>query len=63
MEFEIRVIVWETFGIQKSATKNTVDIFLNVSLDSTANIKGEDIVKETDTHFGSEDGNGIFNYR
>ncbi|EAR93381.2 C2 domain protein (macronuclear) [Tetrahymena thermophila SB210] len=65
MEFEIRLIIWETFDIPISnpIQKSTVDIFLTVSLDSTANIKGEEIVKETDVHFGSENGNGVFNYR
>lgn len=43
MEFEIRVIIWETFSITKPANKETVDIFLVVSLDSTANIDGEEI--------------------
>lgn len=63
MEFEIRLIIWETFDIPIPQGKPNVSIFLTVSLDSTANIKGEEIVKETDVHFGSETGMGVFNYR
>lgn len=63
MEYEIRLIIWETQGIPLSSPKPTVDIFLIVTMDSSANSKGEEIIKTTDTHFGSETGDGVFNYR
>ncbi len=39
-----------------------VDIKIRVTMNDTGWQKGE-LVKETDVHFGSEDGRGIFNYR
>lgn len=39
-----------------------VDITIKVTMNPTGWDKGE-IVKQTDVHFGSEDGRGIFNWR
>jgi hypothetical protein len=62
-DFEVRLIVWETFDIPKSPSKSVVDIFIKAAMDSTATGTNEEVCKETDTHCGSEDGKGIFNYR
>jgi hypothetical protein len=39
-----------------------VDIYLRVIFDPTG-WSGNEIVKETDCHYGSKDGRGVFNYR
>lgn len=63
MEYEVRLIILETFEIPKTAPKKVVDIFLKASMDATATGTNKEIQKETDTHMGSEDGNGQFNWR
>lgn len=62
-EYEVRLIVWETFNIPLNPVKKAVDIFVRCVMDSSATGTGEEIAKETDTHMGSTDGNGEFNWR
>lgn len=38
-EYEVRLIIWETFNIPKT-TKKVVDIFCKVTMDSSATISG-----------------------
>lgn len=60
-EYEIRLIIWETKEVPL-INGDTVDIFLKVTFDPSGWSK--DIVeKQTDTHYGSNDGFGEFNYR
>lgn len=56
------MIIWETFEIPKT-TKKVVDIYVMVTMDSSATGNGSEEVRETDVHMGSEDGNGEFNWR
>lgn len=60
MEFEIRLVIWETYNIFR--TKGVVDIFVRVSQEAFGWVS-DGIKKETDTHLGSEDGYGLFNWR
>ena len=43
--------------------KPVVDIYVKVVMDASATGTGKEEAKETDTHLGSEDGWGIFNWR
>ena len=62
-EYEVRLIIWETFEIPKVATKKVVDIMLRVAMDPTATGTDKEVAKETDVHNGSENGDGSFSYR
>jgi hypothetical protein len=42
--------------------KKAIDIYIKVSQDAYGWV-ADTIQKETDTHLGSEDGNGVFNWR
>ena len=43
--------------------KKSLSIYVKISMDESATGTNEEITKETDTHNGSEDGNGEFNWR
>ena len=60
-EYEIRLVIYETYDIPKS-NGETVDIFVKVSY-APDGWSGNEVVKTTDTHLGSSDGFGIFNWR
>ena len=60
-EYEIRLIVWETRDIPL-ANGQSVDIFVKVQFDPTG-WSGTLVEKQTDVHYGSKDGIGLFNYR
>ncbi|EGR29195.1 hypothetical protein IMG5_161110 [Ichthyophthirius multifiliis] len=62
-EFEIRLIVWEVFNIVLPEGKKSINMYVSVSLDKNANINQEEVTKQTDNHNGSENGNGVYNYR
>ncbi|CAD8189110.1 unnamed protein product [Paramecium pentaurelia] len=62
-EYEVRLIIWETFEIPKVATKKVVDIMVTVAMDASATGKDAEVSKETDVHNGSENGDGSFSYR
>lgn len=61
-EYEIRLIIWETRDVPLVDNFKSVDILVRVFFDPDG-WTGNEIVKETDTHFTSKDGRGIFNYR
>ena len=60
-EYEIRIIIYETFNIP-IINGSKVNIFVKCMFDPDG-WTGDEIVKSTDTHLGSEDGYGIFNWR
>jgi|1048.fasta_scaffold120570_1 hypothetical protein len=60
-EFEIRLIVWETRDVPLVNGKS-VDIFVKAQFDPTG-WSGSLIEKQTDVHYSSKDGRGVFNYR
>eukprot|EP01016_Furgasonia_blochmanni_P007684 TRINITY_DN1307_c0_g1_i2.p1 TRINITY_DN1307_c0_g1~~TRINITY_DN1307_c0_g1_i2.p1 ORF type:complete len:498 (-),score=69.53 TRINITY_DN1307_c0_g1_i2:413-1906(-) len=60
-EFEIRLIIWETFEVPRIG-QSAVDIFVRVTY-APEGWASEEISKQTDTHMGSDDGWGIFNWR
>lgn len=43
--------------------KKVTDIMVKCSMDASATGTGSEETKETDVHNGSEDGNGVFNWR
>eukprot|EP00347_Sterkiella_histriomuscorum_P019272 403342282 len=59
---EIRLIVWETRDIPPADGREFVNIQVKVSFDPTG-WSGSEIEKQTDTHNGSKDGRGVFNWR
>jgi len=59
-EYEIRLVIYETFDIPKSG--DVIDLFVQVSF-APDGWSGEETVKRTDVHMGSDDGYGIFNWR
>jgi len=61
-EFEMRVIIYETFDVPRGPN-GTVDIYVQATLLSSEGWTGDNIIKNTDTHHGSSDGHGIFNWR
>jgi hypothetical protein len=64
LEYEVRLIILETLNIPLITKKgNIVDIFVRASMDSSATGTDAVISKETDTHLGSKDGDGQFNWR
>mmetsp|Transcript_3157 Transcript_3157/g.3062 ORF Transcript_3157/g.3062 Transcript_3157/m.3062 type:complete len:246 (+) Transcript_3157:1660-2397(+) len=60
-EYEIRLIIWETRDVPL-VNGETVNIFMRVLFDPTG-WSSEEVTKETDTHYASRDGRGVFNYR
>lgn len=60
-QYEIRLIIWETRDVPLVDGKS-VDIYMKVLFDPTG-WSGNEIIKETDVHYGSKDGRGEFNYR
>lgn len=60
-EYELRLIVWETKDVPL-VNGESVDVFVKVQFDPTG-WAGELIEKQTDVHYGSKDGRGVFNYR
>ena len=60
-DYEIRLIVWETRDVPLIDGK-TVDIFIRVLYDPTG-WGGYEETKETDVHYSSNTGKGVFNYR
>jgi len=58
----MRVVVYETFNVPR-ASNGVVDIFVRVTLLSSEGWTGEDIIKDTDVHYGSSDGHAIYNWR
>ena len=49
-EFEIRIVIWETYNIPLSKGKKKNDIFIKATLDGTATGHGKEMTLETDTH-------------
>ena len=45
MQFEIRLVVWEVCNISKPVGKDSIDIYVSISLDPDANKDGEEITK------------------
>jgi hypothetical protein len=60
--YELRVIIWETRDIPLVNDGKSVDIFVKCTLDPTG-WSDDEVTKETDTHAGSKDGKGEFNWR
>lgn len=60
-EYEMRFIVWKVEGLPMGE-KEAIDIYIKAELD-VGGWQTESEFRETDAHTGSEDGNGIFNYR
>src|SRR4051812_30752859 len=60
-EYEIRLVLWETLDVPL-VDGSSVDIFVKVTFDPTG-WSGSGIVRETDVHYASKDGRGVFNYR
>ena len=60
-EYEIRLIVWETRDVPLT-NGDSVDIFVKVQFDPTG-WSGNLVDKQTDVHYSSKDGRGVFNYR
>ena len=56
-EFEARVVIWDTKGLDTYDWEGTTDAFVRCFIDSTENSK------ETDTHWRCQDGKASFNYR
>jgi hypothetical protein len=54
-------VVWETRDVPL-VDGGSVDIYIRVLFDPTGWSTGE-IMKQTDVHYGSRDGKGVFNYR
>ena len=63
MQFEIRLVVWEVYNVSKPVGRDIIDIYISISLDPDANKDGIEVTKQTDTHCGSENGNGVYNFR
>eukprot|EP01017_Pseudomicrothorax_dubius_P008779 TRINITY_DN12906_c0_g1_i2.p1 TRINITY_DN12906_c0_g1~~TRINITY_DN12906_c0_g1_i2.p1 ORF type:complete len:474 (-),score=109.87 TRINITY_DN12906_c0_g1_i2:120-1541(-) len=61
-EFEIRLIIWETLNLAPKPDGSALDIKVTVYYDPEG-WSGEDQSRDTDTHMGSTDGYGIFNWR
>ena len=60
-DYELRLIIWNCEGIPKGE-REAVDIYFSVQFDPTGWLEEADC-KETDTHLGSSDGSGVFNWR
>ena len=60
-EYEIRLIIWETRDVPL-INGDSVDIYVKVLFDPTG-WSGNPVQKQTDIHYGSKDGRGVFNYR
>lgn len=60
-KFEVRLIIWETREVPLSDGES-VDIYIK-AIFYAESLNDYTIEKETDTHFGSSDGRGVFNYR
>lgn len=58
LEFELRLIIWDTKNVAKIGDSKVVSIMICVTLDKSATGNNEEVYKETDVHNGSEDGNG-----
>lgn len=61
-KYELRVVIWNIYNIPKSKTKQFVDGFVKVTFENSDWSK-DAVTKDTDTHFGSKDGNCVYNYR
>jgi hypothetical protein len=53
LEFEIRIVIWETNKIPLPPGSKTVSIMVKCSLDASATGGSEEINKETDVHNGN----------
>ena len=60
-EYEIRLIIWETRDVPLN-NGGSVDIYIKVQFDPTG-WAGTLVERQTDRHYGSKDGRGVFNYR
>jgi len=61
-ELEIRMVIWSTKGV-RIVSGDTVSVKLSVALDCKE-YNGEHAgLQETDVHFGSKDGDALFNWR
>jgi hypothetical protein len=60
-EYELRLIVWETRDVPL-VNGDSVDVYVKVQFDPTG-WSGGLVEKQTDVHYGSKDGRGVFNYR
>ena len=63
MEYEVRLVILETFDVAKPVGKNLVSIMVGAVMDASATSSGREESMETDVHNGSSDGWGIFNWR
>ena len=59
--FELRIIIWEVAGVEVPPG-GAVDLFLKLCFEEKG-WREDEIIKQTDVHYGSKDGHGIFNYR
>jgi len=60
-EIEVRFVIWDTVGVRIVDGEHT-DVTLSVNLDC-AEYKGGLAIQNTDVHYGSKDGNAVFNWR
>lgn len=56
IQFDLRLIIWQTADIQSSDIEDTSDLYIKATLNSTK-------IKETDTHYRCQNGSGQFNWR
>ncbi len=60
-DYEVRLIVWETREVPL-VDGDSVDIYIK-AIFFQDNWAMEQVTKQTDVHYGSTDGRGVFNYR
>jgi hypothetical protein len=56
VEFEARLIIWQTKDVESYDIEDTSDLYIRASINNLP-------AKETDTHYRCRDGNGQFNWR
>jgi hypothetical protein len=56
MEYEVRLVVWDTLDVICADVEGTSDVFIKAFIDDKDK-------KETDTHFRCQNGKASFNYR
>ena len=60
-KFEIRLIIWKCDEIPLEG-QDAISIFIHVVYDPQG-WNSDEVVRDTDTHMGSVDGHGVFNWR
>ncbi|KAF8820087.1 ferlin family protein [Cardiosporidium cionae] len=58
-DFEIRIVIWRIKAVPLD-DNSQISIFVRGIFQDD---EGQDIIRETDTHYNSKDGTGIFNWR